>query len=296
MKLLSARGLLLVASACKILWASILVLGHAYVTYVKLYTIPTIRERRDLLNERVQVILKEIQKINDLRENYLFDDPKLEAKLDEVERSWVEEIYEIGDEFLEDNVFLQRVVEIVEGLNEVSIFTIIQDLIVPLVIIICALKNISNAALVLHLVNGFLEYKYHIVHIHEGVDGIEEHYLKLDLKERNLLSGMLDIVVGLLFLTPRRYLRMLSRIPRNVLLATLWKPKSKRGKEDVWQDIQDHFECCICFEDFKGGDVYSCENDHWICRGCKKFLNNQLPDLQVILRRQTQGLRRYEGF
>ena len=286
MKLLSAWGLLLVASACKMLWASILIVGHSYVTYVKLYTIPSIRERRDFLNERVQVIVKEIQKINNLRENYLIDDPKVEAKLDEVERSWVEAIYEIGDEYQEDNVFLQRVAEIAEGLKEASILTIIQDLMVPPVVIICALKNFSNAALVLHLVNGFLQYKYHIVHIHEGVDSSEEHYLKLDLKERYLLSGMLDIVVGLLFLTPKRYLRMLSCIPQNVLHATLWKPKSKRSKEDVRQDITDHFECCICYEEFKGGEIYSCENNHWICRGCKKFLDNQLPNLQVILRRQ----------
>ena len=45
--------------------------------------------------------------------------------------------------------------------------------------------------------------------------------------------------------------------------------KSKRSKDEVWQDIRDHFECSICYEEFKGGEIYSCENDHWICRGCK---------------------------
>ena len=102
------------------LWASILIVGHAYVMYVKLYTIPTIVERRDILNERSQYIMKEIKKINDLRENYLIDDPEVEAKLDEVEQFGIKAIYEIGDEYKEDNVFLQRVVKIVEGFNETA--------------------------------------------------------------------------------------------------------------------------------------------------------------------------------
>ena len=48
------------------------------------------------------------------------------------------------------------------------------------------------------------------------------------------------------------------------------KEKTKRSKEDLLRDIQEFFqECNICNEEFCHGEVYSCENDHWICGYCK---------------------------
>ena len=54
---------------------------------------------------------------------------------------------------------------------------------------------------------------------------------------------------------------------RNAVKTEL-KGKAKKSKEEIWQDIQDHFECSICYEDFRGGEIYSCENDHWMCLAC----------------------------
>ena len=65
-------------------------------------------------------------------------------------------------------------------------------------------------------------------------------------------------------------------ISRNAA-KTEQKAKSKRSKEEVWQDIRDHFECSICYEEFKDGEIYSCENDHWICRGCKSSWTTNCP-------------------
>ena len=59
------------------------------------------------------------------------------------------------------------------------------------------------------------------------------------------------------------------------------KVKANRSKEEVWQDIQDHFECCICYEEFRGGEIYSCEHDHWICRGCKNSWTRSCPTCRI---------------
>ena len=48
------------------------------------------------------------------------------------------------------------------------------------------------------------------------------------------------------------------------------KERKDKTKEDILQDIQEYYlECNICNEEFADGELYSCENDHWLCRNCK---------------------------
>ena len=60
-------------------------------------------------------------------------------------------------------------------------------------------------------------------------------------------------------------------------VKTEQKGRAKKSKEEIWQNIQDHFECCICYEEFRGGEIYSCENDHWICLACKNSWTINCP-------------------
>ena len=55
------------------------------------------------------------------------------------------------------------------------------------------------------------------------------------------------------------------------------KGRAKKSREEMWQDIQDHFECSICYEEFRGGEIYSCENDHWMCLVCKNSWTINCP-------------------
>ena len=51
------------------------------------------------------------------------------------------------------------------------------------------------------------------------------------------------------------------------------KERKDRTKEDILRDIQEYYlECNICNEEFADGELYSCENDHWLCRNCKSSL------------------------
>ena len=61
------------------------------------------------------------------------------------------------------------------------------------------------------------------------------------------------------------------------VVKTEQKGKAKKSKEEIWRDIQDHFECCICYEEFRGGEIYSCENDHWMCLACKNSWKINCP-------------------
>ena len=45
--------------------------------------------------------------------------------------------------------------------------------------------------------------------------------------------------------------------------------KKTKSKEEVMQDLKRCFECTICYEEFADGEIYSCENDHWLCVDCK---------------------------
>ena len=61
------------------------------------------------------------------------------------------------------------------------------------------------------------------------------------------------------------------------VVKTEQKGVAKKSKEEIWRDIQDHFECCICYEEFRGGEIYSCENDHWMCLACKNSWKINCP-------------------
>ena len=69
---------------------------------------------------------------------------------------------------------------------------------------------------------------------------------------------------------------------------------AKKSKEEIWQDFQDHFECSICYEEFNGGEIYSCENDHWICLSCKKSWTISCPSCRVDFG-ENGPVRRYKA-
>ena len=64
-------------------------------------------------------------------------------------------------------------------------------------------------------------------------------------------------------------------IARNSANTAAQKMNTKKTKEEIWLNFKEHFECTICFEEFYGGQIYSCESDHWICVTCKdKWIMN----------------------
>ena len=36
----------------------------------------------------------------------------------------------------------------------------------------------------------------------------------------------------------------------------------------LMQDLLEHFECKICFEEMTNVKIFACSNDHWICESC----------------------------
>ena len=69
---------------------------------------------------------------------------------------------------------------------------------------------------------------------------------------------------------------------------------SKKSRKEIWQDFKDHFECSICYEEFSGGEIYSCENDHWICLACKKSWTISCPTCRASYG-ENGPLRRYKA-
>ena len=54
---------------------------------------------------------------------------------------------------------------------------------------------------------------------------------------------------------------LLSKKPRQEI------PQSKT-RDELLQDLKDHCECGMYYEEYAGGEVWACANDHWTCRAC----------------------------
>ena len=72
------------------------------------------------------------------------------------------------------------------------------------------------------------------------------------------------------------------------------KSTAKKSREEIWQDFKDHFECCICYEEFSGGEIYSCVNDHWICLVCKTSWTYSCPTCRADFG-ENGPMRRYKA-
>ena len=60
--------------------------------------------------------------------------------------------------------------------------------------------------------------------------------------------------------------------------------KRMKSKEEVMHDLRRYFECTICYEEFTDGEIYSCENDHWLCVNCKlSWTSSWCPTCRVDL-------------
>ena len=44
--------------------------------------------------------------------------------------------------------------------------------------------------------------------------------------------------------------------------------RQSRTREELIKDLQEHSECGICYEEYLGGEIWACANDHWLCRTC----------------------------